>query len=251
MAYFIWAGLSQVSGIDASGSAIAAGEPIMVLASKAKTPGKANRKTGDMWQLYILLQNVRPTDAIREGRDAAVCGDCIHRGINGNTCYTYGLTTMAANGMYDQHHAGGSQAFTPDMVTGDTVRLGAYGDPAAVPYEVWEPIIAASAGHTGYTHQWRTCDQRFANICQASCDTPEDMKLATARGWRTYTVMPVDTERVPGAVPCPSPRIKCESCLKCSGTALGRKGNVWIAAHGTRAGKFTGRPLPLTVTGVA
>lgn len=248
MAYFVWQGISAIGGEAADGSVIDAGAPIVVLASKAKSPDKANGKTGDMWQMYILLADVLPTEGKAQGLDASVCGDCIHRKVNGNTCYTYGTVLAGANGMWRQWKAGKAQPFTADMVAGSTVRLGAYGDPAAVPYEVWQPILAASNGWTAYTHQWETADARFTAVAQASCDSLSEQKIATARGWRTYTVMPVGTERVAGAVPCPSPRIACADCLKCSGTGLGRKGNVWIAAHGSRAGAV-GKPLPLSVAG--
>jgi hypothetical protein len=249
MAYFVWAGQSVIGGLDATDTAIEPGAPIMVLASKAKTPKAANGKTGDMWQFYIIREDIKPTDAIANGLDAAICGSCIHRGVNGKTCYTYGTTAVAANGMYRAHHAGKSLPFDPSMVTGDPVRLGAYGDPAAVPVEVWLPIIAASSGHTAYTHQWDNpaIDARFRAICQASADNPDETVAANAAGYRAYTVMPVGTTKVPGAVPCPSPRISCADCLKCSGTGLGRKGNVWIEAHGSRAKSFVGKSLPLTV----
>lgn len=247
MAYHVWSGNSQITG-----------DPIMVLAIKAATPKSANAKTGDMWQMYILPALVKPTDAIATGADQSVCGNCPHRrgGPDADPaafigdCYTYGTTAVAANGSFRMHHDGRSLAFTPDMVTGDKVRLGAYGDPAAVPYEVWETILSASAGHTGYTHQWRDCDPRFRDVVMASCDSIEDMREATARGWRCYTVVPVGTGKINGAVPCPSPRIKCESCLKCDGVGNGRRGNVSIEAHGARAKQFrptVGRSLPLSV----
>lgn len=240
MAYYVWSGPSAIDGT-----------PIVVLATKAATPKAANSKTGDMWQFYILPDGVKPTTAIATGQDRAVCGDCVHRKVNSGTCYTYGTGIVAANGMTRVHDAGNSREFSPTMVAGSTVRLGSYGDPAAVPYDVWAPIVAASNGWTGYTHQWRTCDQRFKSLCMASCDGTDDMAQATAAGWRTYTVVPVGTGRIPGAVPCPSPRVKCEDCLKCSGTGAGRRGNVSIQAHGVLAGKFratVGQSLPLSVT---
>lgn len=249
MAYFIWQGQSVIGGIDANGQTIAAGAPVVVLASKAKTAAAANTKTGDMWQFYILVADTLPTEAKAQGLDASVCGNCIHRRVNGNTCYTYGTVLAGANGMWRQWRNGRADAFTPEMVNGATVRLGAYGDPCAVPFEIWEPILAASSGWTAYSHQWDNpaIDARFKTIAQASADNADEIPAANALGWRTYAVMPVGTERVAGAVPCPSPRISCADCLKCSGTGLGRKGNVWIAAHGSRAKAFTGQSLPLTV----
>lgn len=250
MAYLVWQGNSVLSGIDATGADIGKGAPIGVFA----VPASTNGKTGAMWQMYILRTDIKPTDAVAQGLDAAVCGNCPHRKATSEdgkgTCYTYGTTIVAANGIYRAHGAGKSLPFTADMVKGSPVRFGAYGDPAAVPYDVWQPILDACADHgwTAYTHQWRTADARFRTFCQASCDNLSDQADATAAGWRTYTVAPVGTTRVPGAVPCPSPRIACADCLKCSGTGLGRKGNVWIEAHGSRAKSFVGQSLPLSVS---
>jgi hypothetical protein len=41
---------------------------------------------------------------------------------------------------------------------GRMVRLGAYGDPYAVPFEVWAALLKRARGNTGYTHQWRRPD---------------------------------------------------------------------------------------------
>ena len=38
-----------------------------------------NRKTGDMVQTYILRADTHPVDALRDGSDASICGDCPHR----------------------------------------------------------------------------------------------------------------------------------------------------------------------------
>lgn len=246
MAYIYWRGQSTI------GEA-----PIRVLISKAASPSAANSKTGHMWQVYILPDNgLSATDSVASGADRAVCGNCPHRKADGGAgdCYTYGMPIVAANGMIRVDDDGRSETITADMITasGLPVRLGAYGDPAAVPFDVMAPlVIAADKRHTAYTHQWRTCDQRWREVAMASCDSIEDMHEANAMGWRTYTVVPVGTGKIVGAVPCPSPRVKCADCLKCGGTGTGRRGNVSIEAHGARARKFRptiGVSLPLSVT---
>lgn len=243
MASIYWRGASTIDGA-----------PIRVLISKAASKGSANSKTGHMWQVYILPDNgMSATDNVASGGDRAVCGDCVHRKVDGDgDCYTYGMPIVAANGMVRVDDSGRSDAITADDIaaSGLPVRFGAYGDPAAVPFDVMVPLLVAAGGrHTAYTHQWRTCDQRWTQYAMASCDSVEDMAVATARGWRTYTVVPLGTGKIAGAVPCPSPRVKCTDCLKCGGTGTGRRGNVSIEVHGARKGKF--RPtvvtLPLSV----
>ena len=45
------------------------------------------------------------------------------------------------------------------------IRLGSYGDPAAVPIEIWDNLCSVAANYTGYTHQWATCDPNLKNYC--------------------------------------------------------------------------------------
>ena len=58
------------------------GAPIVVIATGFAS-ATGNRKTGDMVQTYIIRQDVKPTDALRTGQDASICGDCKHRPILG------------------------------------------------------------------------------------------------------------------------------------------------------------------------
>jgi len=53
------------------------GEPIVVIVTGLRKSD--NTKTGDMLQLWILLQNKLPCDAAKQGLDSSICGDCKHR----------------------------------------------------------------------------------------------------------------------------------------------------------------------------
>lgn len=101
------------------------------------------------------------------------------------------------------------------------VRLGAYGDPAAVPTRVWAELLRYVKQWTGYTHQWKPkrcmlcsgigydeygmtgrcnlckglgkepgCDPDLKRYCMASVDSPEERAEAQALGWRTFMVVP-------------------------------------------------------------
>jgi hypothetical protein len=72
------------------------------------------------------------------------------------------------------------------LFAGRGIRLGAYGDPAAVPARIWEAATARAAFWTGYTHQWRICDPIFARWCMASCETKVEREEARALGYRTF-----------------------------------------------------------------
>jgi hypothetical protein len=213
-----------------------------------------NRKIGDCPQLWVLHAERSPVDAARVGADAAVCGDCPLRGDGRHRgCYVDLL--RGPRSVWDAWRRGRyrdawsampsptSTDVTPSLVlrravAGRVVRLGAYGDPAAVPRAVLAAVVANARGHVGYTHQWRH-GFAIADLCMASAETPRDVADASALGFRSF-VMTHDTEpRRPGHMICPaSPegghRLTCDRCGACSGTGAGRATmHVQIATHGS------------------
>jgi len=128
------------------------GQRIIVILT-GLTDDSSNSKTGKMLQTWILRADRKPTTARQEGFDYSVCGDCPHRR---GSCYvnlgqgpraTYDCWTVGKG--YDDYDPQVHDA----LIAGRMVRLGSYGDPAAVPIEAFEPILAVAAKHTGYTHQ--------------------------------------------------------------------------------------------------
>jgi len=96
-----------------------------------------------------------------------------------------------------------SRATWPELhalLEGRHVRLGAYGDPAAIPFEVWRQLLATAAGHSRTPHAWRTCDPRFKAIAMASVDDVREFHEAGLRGWRTFRIRrTVDDAIIAGA----------------------------------------------------
>lgn len=196
-----------------------------------------NRKTGSMLQTWALLANTDPINAVRTNQDDAICGQCIHRG-NGfanRSCYVN--IAFGPRGAWrgkrelrtapEQRKATGRNQF---------VRLGAYGDPAAIPFEVWAQLLEHAAGWTGYTHQWRTCDQRLKQFCMASVENESELLVAQTMGWRTYRVTHPNAAPLEREVLCPASeeagkKLTCAQCLYCSGGDL--RGSVYIPVHGT------------------
>jgi hypothetical protein len=200
-----------------------------------------NVKTGPMVQTWIIRQRVDPYTAVWNGRDAAVCGDCPYRG--GNGCYVNiahapkGVWKAYRRGRYHRDLAAAAAA-----CRGLKVRLGAYGDPAAVPTTVWQQLVRRAAGWTGYTHQWKSRRlDGLKRLVMASCDSPEDRRLAKARGWRTFRVRPRGAPRERGEAVCPASveagkRTDCHTCGGCNGQN-GRTLDFVIDAHGQLAHK--------------
>lgn len=193
-----------------------------------------NVKTGNMVQAWILVTETDPVDAIKGGIDKAICGTCPMRGdgFRGRACY---VQMRAPQRIWRSSHCRSTPSAAAKLVARRTVRLGAYGDPAAVPYEVWEQLLVKAIGWTGYTHQWRTCDQRLKQFCMASVEAEGEAALAQAMGWRTYRITQPGAPALEREVLCPASneagrKLTCAQCLYCSGGNL--RGSVYIPVHG-------------------
>src|SRR5262245_34138570 len=177
----LWEGISRIDNVS----------PLVVLATYDTRADRAsvNRKTGSMIQTWILRADVDPVAAKREGIDTAICGDCSHRSSasgGSDACYVnVGQAPLSTFRAYQRDGTrvtragnpttrGDSIPFDLDAFNGRLVRFGSYGDPAAAPIELWEDIAGVASGVTGYTHQWRDADPRFAAFCMASVDDTRD-----------------------------------------------------------------------------
>jgi len=231
------------------GPSLLDGAPIVIIATGINQ-GSTNRKTGAMVQTYILRSNVEPTAAVASGGDKSICGDCRHRGTRGKgrTCYVnVGQGPLGVYRAYRRGRYPGIRDYVGAVGGNRIVRLGTYGDPAAVPVYVWRQLLIGAKGHTGYTHQWRNVNGRlpFADLqvlrglCMASVDNDDEAHEAQALGWRTFRVaMDGDTFKYLSLneVLCPASeqagkKLTCSQCLACGG-ADGRKGSIYIPAHG-------------------
>ena len=148
----LWQGLSELNGA-----------PVVLIATKASR----NRKTGPMVQTWILCANCSPVSARNMGADIAICGNCKHR--LEHTCY---VNLGQAPWAIWQNYNRGGYLVEPmgEYLNGKSVRVGSYGDPAAVPISVWRSLLEAAPWHTGYTHAWRRFAE-FRGLLMASVDS--------------------------------------------------------------------------------
>lgn len=224
------------------------GSPIVVVATLASD----NVKTGDMIQTWILRSDMHPIEAVKSGEDRAICGNCPHRGNNdgtGRSCY---VTVHQAP---TQVYKGVTRGLYPDIdwnnpehaaaFNGKKIRLGAYGDPAAVPINVWDAVAKHVAGWTGYTHAWRRSNisRRMKNYLMASCDSVEDRDNAKRAGWRTFRVRSAYESIGEREFTCPASdeagnKTTCKDCMACGGLRNGKisatAGDVTIVVHGNK-----------------
>jgi hypothetical protein len=232
------------------------GSPIVVIFTGIGRPS-ANEKTGAMVQAWILAADADPLETSRKGADGSICGSCPHRWSLGGACYV--TLHRAPLQIWRSWRAGAYERLdldSPEHIRAlrrAPLRLGAYGDPAAVPGAFWARFFASirPASWTGYTHQWR--DPRFLflrRIVMASCDAPADVDEARRAGWRTFRIKAQGDAPLPGEFSCPASaeggfRLTCEACGACNGAmrGAGRKGSPVIDVHGSRAGRFLALPV--------
>jgi hypothetical protein len=228
------------------------GQPIVCIATGLQTGG-ANTKTGPMVQVYILRGDQNPLQAVQNGDDVSICGSCAHRGhieTNpttgvrknvGRSCY---VTLMhGPRVVWDAYQRGlypeVPMAKARKLLANRVVRLGSYGDPAAVPLAVWEQALDKVTELSGYTHMWRQFPLLSA-FCMASCDSEADREEAKILGFRTFRVRGKDDPKLKGEGHCPASaelgkKVQCAQCLLCGGAKSAAKADITIIAHGTGA----------------
>ena len=206
----------------------------------------SNRKTGDMPQLWILRDSpLSPVEAVATGADAAICGDCPHRG---STCYVN--VGQAPRAVWSGVQRGIYPEVTPEaiarVIAGRPVRLGAYGDPGALPLHVIESVTQHAPDWTGYTHQWRTRPDLKA-YAMASVDSEREAHEAHAQGWRTFRVALPGADMLPREFVCPASdeggnTRQCVTCRACNGNpkASATQASPVIVIHGRSASKWKG-----------
>lgn len=229
------------------GPSLIDGAEIVVLAQR----GSRNSKTGNMLQTFILRADMDPVTANRCGADFSICGTCPHRGqahdgdkgqAKGRTCYVtlihapLGKFKAFKRGAYPEISG---HAAIKAFGAGQMVRIGTYGDGAAVPSYVWDSLCEDAKGWTAYTHQ--TGCQTAATSAErymTSAESLPDAQAAWLRGERTFRVISDVSELAKGReILCPASeemgkRTTCESCKLCAGASVKAK-SVAIVAHGT------------------
>lgn len=232
------AGETVMRGVIYRGPSLLDGKPIVAIAVYSDT----NKKTGTMLQTYILREDIDPREANKSGEDFSICGDCSLRGTAtddpkrklaaGRKCYVRidqgPLIVWKAykRGYYKPESARA-------LGRGRMVRMGTYGDPAAIPAAVWDDLLAEATGWTGYSHQ----SGFRPDLVMQSADTFEAAADFWAQGMRTFRVVQSLADVIPTKeVLCPASaeagrRTTCEACKLCAGLATLSPKSVAIVQH--------------------
>jgi len=120
------------------------------------TMSSKNDKTGDMTQIWFLLRDVKPQQAVISGLDAnTICRECVF--ASGNGCYVN--VAKAPTSVWKSYHRGNYPKLDPknygQVFRGRKIRFGAYGNPSLLPIAIVKAIASVSKGWTGYFHDWQ------------------------------------------------------------------------------------------------
>ncbi len=248
-----------LSAVVWRGKSLFDGAPLVAVVTGLRGDS-ANAKTGaGLAQLWILREDLSPLSAIRTGADASICGTCPHRGDGtGRKRSCYVSVKNAPRAVWSAYQRGRYQTMRPVDVAvhlasmGLGIRIGAYGDAAAMPVSVIADLTSHTR-HTGYTHAWRTRAD-LAPYLMASCDTPAEQEQASADGWRTFRVRTSAQALSAREISCPASdeagkRTTCSACGLCNGaTATDARAHVAIIVHGIGTKAFTNAAtIPLTL----
>jgi hypothetical protein len=210
------------------GPSLLNGEPIIAILTGFLQPS-ANTKTGPMIQAWVLPQEL-PSAAIKNKRDHSVCGDCP---LKGNICYVNPITLNNVyrawqKNLYDENSEAIQKAIQHIKLHRLKVRITAYGEAPAAPYEIWEPFLV---NYTGYTHQWNNpkTDPRWKGKLQASVHSLPEAEKAWQQGWSTFRITMPYEEATKEETLCTfvTQGIRCETCGLCKG-----KVNITDPIHG-------------------
>ena len=224
------------NGVFYRGPSLIDGAPIVGVAVYSDR----NTKTGKLLQTYIIRADMNPLEASKTGADASICGTCPLRGTpttdparkqaQGRRCYVnLGQGPLA---VFRALQAGRYPDVDPAAIgAGRMVRVGTYGDPAAIPGEIWDAMLSQATTWTAYTHQkpWRP------DIAMQSADDYHEAVLHWVAGRRTFRVITGLEDLDPGReILCPASkeagrRVQCAACKLCKGSANAK--SIAIVEH--------------------
>jgi hypothetical protein len=224
------------NGVFYRGPSLIDGAPIVGVAVYSDR----NAKTGRVLQTYIIRADMNPLEASKTGADVSICGTCPLRGTPtedparkqaaGRRCYVnLGQGPLS---VYRALERGRYPDVDPAAIgAGRMVRVGTYGDPAAIPGEVWDAMLSQATTWTAYTHQkpWRP------DIAMQSAEDYHDAALHWHAGRRTFRVITgLDDIDHNHEILCPASkeagrRVQCAACKLCKGSARGK--SIAIVEH--------------------
>jgi len=236
--------MSKPQGIIVyKGKSMLDGKPIIAIATGIKDK-TSNKKIGDMIPIWIMRADINPILANKIGYDSSVCpADCKHK--NFGSCYV--VLHHGPLNVFRAFHNDRYEMLNDDNIKyfkGRNLRIGAYGDPTAIPLDVWDNLCSVSNSYTGYTHNWRRKQfQDYKKYCMASVEMDKEYRQAVSMGWKTFRARLKDEKISKNEFICPASKegkevTSCSKCNACSGTSSKRSKNPCIIVHGGGAQSY-------------
>ena len=230
------------AGIIYRGPSLLDGLPIVAIA----TYSDRNTKTGKVLQTYIMRSDIPPLEASKTGQDFSICGDCKFRGeansdperkqAKNRTCYVnlgQGPTIVYKSFIRGVYPMASDHTSIVELGKNRVVRLGTYGDPAAVPSHIWDELLSECISHLAYSHQ----SGFRPDITMQSADTLAQAQAHWAKRARTFRVIDslADIDKA-NEILCPASkeagrRVQCVKCQLCSGLTSNSKKSIAIVEH--------------------
>ncbi|MBF86295.1 MAG: hypothetical protein CL489_17715 [Acidobacteria bacterium] len=207
------------------------GNPINVFLTESST----NTKTGNIPQVNFLPE-VKPTDALKTGQDADVCGNCPLRPFLFNPethdapCYV--LCGFAPNAI----HRAKNKPLNDYSKLYDVIRIGAYGDGASCEKQALIKIVKLAKKVLNYTHAWSIKKFNFLKaFSMASVHSIEEKIKANSLGFRTFRTIKFACSKLEAnEIVCPNfvdNSIQCKTCKLCCGNQIKAKIDIVIPSH--------------------
>ena len=227
----IYRGASQIDGL-----------PIVAIAPIATETQRREKSC----KLILFARISHPLDASKSGQDFSICANCVFRGIansdpkrkqaKNRKCYVnlgQGPTIVYKSFNRGVYPIANDHASRVELGKNRVVRLGTYGDPAAVPSHIWDELLTECESHLAYTHQ----SGFRPDITMQSADTLEQAQAHWAKRARTFRVIDSLDDIDPiNEILCPASkeagrRVQCVKCQLCSGLTSNSKKSIAIVEH--------------------
>ena len=217
----------------------------------------SNSKTGNIPNINFMPDNVKPTDSVKSGDDASVCGNCPLRPINFNPkthdkpCYLN--LGFGQNSIFNADGRGNIPSFNWEAKTilEDIIRIGTWGDSASLEKSLLLQIVKLAKRVVNYTHQWELKKFNFLKaFSMASVHTVADKIKANKLGFRTFrTIKPLPfadhvkhinkgknyaKDLQADEILCPNfvnDSVKCKQCGLCCGDQIKSRVNIVNPSH--------------------
>jgi hypothetical protein len=185
-----------------------------------------NKKTGNILQVYILPDKDSPLYNLASNGGQSVCHECPLRPKPWGCGACYVQVNRDPQHVWKAFQAGryddGFEALNARLPKlPDTVRVGAYGDPLAVPDVVWLRLKIRFRVMLGYTHAWYTTHTTL-RYWRATCHSQPDITIARRMGWKVFVVTSSAAalrHRPHHLIPCSTvtnPGTTCVECGRCN-----------------------------------